>query len=988
MTADVQTHDWAYKRFLEEVPELLRTIEHNLLTLCTEQRNQNLQSILRATHTLKGAASTVGQETIVSVAHNFEDICQCFFPQELTISIEMFSLLLESFDRLRFFITAKLTARAIDENELLQELERLFKQLREKLGPHYRQPNYLNTSKEQNGFDLVQSIFEVGIQQRLEVLAKLLLKPGQTTEIESTLRSELELLVGLADSLELPGFSLIAQTALKALEIRPQQSLTIAKVTLDDLLQGQEQVLGGDRSRGGEPSPALLNLAQASLETTSSQMPSENIWEELDQMLEEFSKNPSEPTQEKEILALSDLSEVPSSNAAQSELTYSLKKVWEDDTLLPSELHQEQPSARPPEPIVESAPSQTVRVKLEELGHIDRTVDEIQLQHNRQLSENETLQIVVQSLLKSQHQHQQTIDSLCRWVQKLQQNPASYNEGELERELRSLAQKAFSETQTLQTAVESLEQSAKSHQQGTHKQQHLVSTLQDNLIDTRMVPLAEVLNRFTQTVRQLEIVHLKPVNLKLEGTNILVESAIAEKLYSPLLHLIRNAFDHGIEPTEVRTEQGKPEVGQLEIHAYQQGWQTVIEVKDDGQGLDFDRIKDRAVALNLFTREAASRLSIQQLSDLLFEPGFSTSSEINELSGRGIGLEAVKTEIEALGGTCTVRSQPYQGTTFSLQFPMTLTIVKLTSVKVGKIIYALLSDTIEKILLPDASKIAFSQGKKFLSYSRNSEKLLVPIYKLSELITYHSSLAKATSLETEQQTNAHSYVILLRSGLKLLGLEVEQVFGEQKTAIKPLGNAIASPSYIYGCSILDRNRLALVIDGVALIREAQVSKQNQQAVALQGLQTSSGRTLPPQKFPALAPQGQSNRPALMSLPRTILLVDDSIGQRQQTALTLQKAGYRVLQAKNGLDAIEQLQVNPQNIHLVVCDIEMPHLNGFGFLSYCRHREEWANLPVVMLANRGGKQHRKIALGLGANAYFIRPYIESDFLSAIANTIKN
>jgi chemotaxis protein histidine kinase CheA len=734
MTDNSEVRDRAYQKFLEEAPELLGTIEQNLFTLCAEPRDRHVRNIMRAAHTLKGAAAAVGLSAIVSVTHAFEEVVQCLYYPDLAIDLELFSCLLEAFDRLRCLVTAKKNQTNINKNQFLTETKRLFAQLQAKLGVYWDRQERLPVA--QPGFDLVQAIFEVGIKKRLEALETLLANFSDVTEISNYLRLELEVFIGLADSLNLPGFSAIAKTSLTALEIRPEEALKLAHVTWENLKQGYAQVLAGDREWGGEPSEALLALAKGRNDPSETQ--------------------PAEPSQ------------------------------------LP-----------------------TVRVNLENLKQLDRTVGELQIHHNYRSAEDERLQALLREAIAS-HQHQQTIERLHKRVATLSSSQPNSQNVSTYAELNLLTQKALAEMKHWQTTTESLAQMATNLHQVTQKQQRLLSDVQKNFLETLMLPVGEVLHRFPQTVKQLASVHLKPVQLKLDGTNVLVDRAIAEKLYALLLHLIRNAFDHGIETTKVRCQQGKPAIGQLEIRVEQQGWQTVIEVTDDGQGLDFDRIRDRAVDLNWYTPETANRLSRQQLSDLLFESGFSTCSTINELSGRGIGLETVKAEVEALNGTCSVRSEPYRGTTFSLRFPITLTIVKLTVVLAGERLYALLSDTIEKIFLLDNSPITLLRGKKVFSYSLDKDNFPIPVHNLSELIAYRSPLLRPLRQE-DRQTNVSGYLLVLRDGEKRFALEVEGLLGEQKTAIKPLGSAIAPPSYVYGCSLLGQNRLALIIDAVVLV---------------------------------------------------------------------------------------------------------------------------------------------------------------------------
>jgi chemotaxis protein histidine kinase CheA/ActR/RegA family two-component response regulator len=1071
----------AYRYFLEEAPELLKIIEQDLLTLCREPKKRRVHSVMRATHTLKSAASTVGLQTIVSVSHDLEDIVQCFYHPDLKVGVGLFSQLIDGFDRLRHLVTAKVTHTMLDEQKALQEANQLFEQVRNKLGYYYEHKDNFPISNRQE-FDLVQAIFEVGVKKRLDQITEFLDSGERGESLVASLRSELEVLSGLAESLKLPGFGAIAQTSLTAIDLHPDKILIIARLTLEDLKQGHKQVLAGDRTRGGEPSLALQQLSQVE-ETfaNSSDWLLDNFWEDVARsMSSETNKSlddlsPSSTTADS--IDNQWVLEKPNTNGTQSNLdafetalltqdtledsSASEQSNWDNiteelatmleaspgenqsqtlediDSVLQSlilgeksnepqaiaklESHlesnlennleieaSETPAFDPADESITSvafsespAIASTVRVKLDELKRLEKKAGEMQVQQNRHVSENERLQSLVTELLNSHKEHQQTIARLLGWIEKLslaspqesRNKPVAAFSSQINPrdELKLLSQKAIAETADLQVAIESLSQTAKSSQQAEQKQQYLLSALQDDLMETRMVPISEVFDRFIETIRQLEIVHLKPINLKLSGAHVLVEAAIAEKLYVPLLHLVRNAFDHGIEPADVRSAQQKPPVGQIELRAYQQGWETIIEVKDDGQGLDFERIRDRAIALNLCATETAHLLSRQQLSDLLFEPGFSTASKISALSGRGIGLETVKAEVEALQGTCTVHSEPYKGTIFSLKFPLDLTVVGLTIVRAKGMLYAVLSDTIEKIIIPSADRVQVLGGKKVVSYKSDTGTTLVCAYSLSESLSYQSPITrclqelnaqtpKATS-NTSVLSLASDYLLVLRQGENLIGLEVEQILGEQKTIIKPLDRRMQLPKYIYGCSVLADNSLALVIDGALLVKQIQ-------ALAKPAMQPTLAYNFG--ELPALPSQPQlpsvaliSQKPnAIATCPATILLVDDSIGQRQNTALMLRKAGYQVLQARNGLDAIEQMQMTNEKIRAIVCDVEMPHINGFEFLSYCRHKSEWAKLPTIVLSDRGGKQYRKIALGLGAAAYFTRPYIESDFLAAL------
>jgi two-component system, chemotaxis family, sensor histidine kinase and response regulator PixL len=241
-------------------------------------------------------------------------------------------------------------------------------------------------------------------------------------------------------------------------------------------------------------------------------------------------------------------------------------------------------------------------------------------------------------------------------------------------------------------------------------------------------------------LQQLVEAHSKQVDLQIRGAKVLVDKAIAEKLYDPLLHLVRNAFDHGIESAQVRRQQGKSEIGQIKINAYQQGNRTIIEVKDDGQGLNLQKICRRGFEMKLLPSAQPDQFTQDELLDLLFHPGFSTADAVTDLSGRGIGLDVVRNQLRSLDGNITVHSEPRQGTTFSLQLPLTLMTARLLVCQMGHAVYAFLSDEIEKILIPQASQIETMGGQSIFHWRQGEIEHPVPIYRLSDLVRYSTSL--------------------------------------------------------------------------------------------------------------------------------------------------------------------------------------------------------------------------------------------------------
>lgn len=536
----------------------------------------------------------------------------------------------------------------------------------------------------------------------------------------------------------------------------------------------------------------------------------------------------------------------------------------------------------------------------------------------------------------------------------------------------------------LEESVDDIVLFARSSDRAIEEQRQMLTNLRDELMWARMLPLGEVLNRFPRVLRDLSNTYHKPVKLKLGGTGVLVDKAALEKLYDPLLHLLRNAFDHGIEPPDLRRNQGKNEEGQIEIRAYHQGNQTLIEIKDDGRGLNLEKIVEKALTVGLATPEQLSGMSEDRIAELIFEPGFSTAAEVSELSGRGVGLDVVRSQLKAVKGNVSVTFKPGQGTTFILRLPLTMTISKLLVCLVNQEQYgsqtaiALPSDSVEEIIIPQSEQLKKSSGHRFLHWQNQ----IIPIYRLSELLTYNCALPERESSKSLSSVPTPEDwalpLLLIRRGQQLYALEVNRLVSEQELVIKPFGRAMASPVYNYGCTILGDGTLIPVINGATLLNQFLEPETIGSKKAVRGTPTPANAT-------NLSTSG-SQEPPVSTSSTTVLVVDDSATLRRTLALTLQKTGYRVLQARDGREALEQLQQSP-GVNLVICDVEMPNMNGFEFLGQRRRDPALTKIPVAMLTSRSSDKHRQLATHLGASAYFTKPFIEQQFLKEIDSLIK-
>ncbi|MEH2314262.1 MAG: response regulator [Nostoc sp.] len=1188
MITDKEIREQGYIYFLAEAPELVQIIEQELFSLSEGYSTAKIHNLMRATHTIKGGAANVGLEVIKMIAHFLEDVFKALYNPKVVIDAELQTLLLQAYECLSIALNTELIGSTVNDEELLHRASSVFAQLQEKLGDAFGAESHIPTSEEL-GFDIVQSVFEVGVEQRLNSIAQAVNNPPNNDDFIEFLHSQAEVFLGLAESLNLPGLGEISQTILSALQANPAQVQQIAEIALADLQQAQQFVLEGDRTSGGETSPALRKLTtvtnnELSRElqnnssagalilseeqfyqflTTSDNNKNESVkpttakfylkviryifgwfnhqmeipeselsltllvptlerksllkyienWlksfldfvkdgedskslsiyrygiiliilfavvkfqysvnkadsyisvikivqNRINTLAQQYKKYPPVTSKEKNwldspklqiLLVIKEISKSQSSQTtenlleaiwgeeASQNLAAEIVTIQTDDSSekLDSLTVTEQVVIDVSETAIELIPDlatqinketedksqylQTknfrqpsfIRVDTERLQHLNYLAGELLISQKRRSLQDEQVKEIIEQLIQQLTRHQTTLNELRDLPLQIQnitsQQTQSFAvkfdslEMDVYTEFHMTLHEAIEETLQLQETTESLDLLVTQAAQISDKQENLTLNIIDSLVEARMSPLGNILNRFPHMVNKLGNVHAKLVELKLTGTEVLVDKAIAEKLYDPLLHLVRNAFDHGIEAPQVRREFGKPEQGLIEICAYHQGSQTVIEVRDDGQGLNLDRIRRKAsefyaIQTEEKTRTYASNLAEPELLDLIFSPGFSTANKLSEISGRGMGLDIVRTQMHALNGSISVQFIPDQGTIFILKIPFSMTTEKLMLVQAKGIVYALTLDSIEKILIPSDQQIKEIEGKKVLHWNTDNDETMVSLRQLSKLIDYNGSfLNSATPYNTSNTPDANiakNPVLLLRRNQGTFALEVDQIIGEQELVIRPLGNAIAPPKYIYGCSSLANGNLILVIDASLLVKSSDqqttldiralpiASSSNKKALPISGHSFSSTPLLAAStSTTSIETQPSYSQEPDNKSPKVVLVVDDAISLRQTLSLTLQKSGYQVIQAQNGVEALEKLQLHPE-IQVVVSDLEMPRMNGFELLSNFRQSPNLAKIPVVILTSRSAEKHRQLAQELGAKAYLTKPYLEHEFLSTI------
>jgi chemotaxis family two-component system sensor histidine kinase/response regulator PixL len=615
-----------------------------------------------------------------------------------------------------------------------------------------------------------------------------------------------------------------------------------------------------------------------------------------------------------------------------------------------------------------------VRVDVHRLDQLNNLVGELATQDNSLLLQNQKAQDSIDLLERSREKFRKLSVDLQTRARFISQQKQSNSRTALEvNALSNSVQETLEELDQIRASIYDMKLLNLQNQQIIKKRQQTLHKVQKNLTETRMVPVESLLNRFPRMVRDLSVRTQKSIQLELTGEKTLVDKAILEKLYDPLVHLVRNAFDHGIELPEVRLKQGKSPEGKIEIKAYHQGNYTYIEVIDDGQGIDVNKIRNKAVAKQLISVQDAARLSQKQLYDLLFYPGFSTTEKVSELSGRGVGLEAVRRQVEALKGTITIQSQPAKGTQFTLRLPWTLTITKLLVFRIKNSLFSIPMDALAGIVSVLETDIKNDEDAP-ITTDEKSQKIYdwygqkVPLVQ-SVLLEYHHPSAAILSFPQSSETTHPSLpvkssnkvmLLLISQGLETVALKIDQILMEQNLTIKPFDKILAAPPFCYGCTILGDGRLVPVVDSPELLEHWRQQQQSH-------LNTLTLKSDQPKRI-------SHSNPA-------ILVIDDSLTTRASLSSTLQKAGYEVVQAKQGREGLTQLQRHSQ-IQVVICDLEMPEMNGFEFLTHCRREYSQAELPVIILTSRNNDRHRQLAKQLGSNQYLTKPWKEQELIQTL------
>ncbi|MFL2795987.1 MAG: chemotaxis protein CheW [Paracoccaceae bacterium] len=465
----------------------------------------------------------------------------------------------------------------------------------------------------------------------------------------------------------------------------------------------------------------------------------------------------------------------------------------------------------------------------------------------------------------------------------------------------------------------------------------LSSRLQSGAMNFRMLPISNLFNRFPAQVRDIARQIGKKVELKIQGGETELDKILINQLADPLLHLIRNSIDHGIETDQQRAAKNKTEIGQINLSAYYLGSNAIIEIEDDGKGIDSNIIAAKAVEKNLLSTERAAELSEKEIFDLIFEPGFSSAEQVTELSGRGVGMDVVKTSINQMQGSIKVESKVDQGTKITLRLPLTLAVVGILLVSENKYEFAFPILNVEEIINVNL-KTDIKDINDTLVFNFRGE--LVPTRLLSDFLGYPKN----------PKYEENKFLLILNDGENKIGVIVDEVQGQQNVLLKQLGNLIESAPFVIGCTILSNSKLVLILNVLELTQYNPEKETSSLAEEVQELDTEEHKR---------------------SL-RKILVVDDSKMQRKRICEFLQIQGYNTEEAGDGFEALKAAEYTNFNAFFV--DIQMPLMDGYELIENLRKSSSYKNTPIFVIS--GGHVNKESILtrleDLDVSKFFEKP----------------
>ena len=960
--------------FLEEADELLVGIDADLSTWAADYQNVGaLKNLMRYLHTLKGGSNMIQARHIGLIAHELETIYEKLINQQIQVTPQLIALIRlvqdDIADRIQTIRDQQIDYPSTHVVQLLQQADHSADLV---VSEPATEITALSEQDESSGLEVLQLV-EEEVSEEPSLAADELSGNDIEEQVEDT--SSLQTVENAGQSLEEDIRSLVEQTFLEEAEELLEQAQGLLKQWFEQrgnrslLLQLQRNahsLKGGARMVEMDAIAIIAYHLENAFEQFGVHHFSSNVYDNLlntalawlnDAIFKRQYANFDGLKQSLEKMEFVDVAaQLPQKFSATDIFTpeYTMEFVQGDGTEPPSMLgewetteriEQNNEMIRVSADVIEkmidlSGENAINRSRIEmDLGQLGGTLTEMELTIKRLADQLRRMDGELESQIIARHGGE---NSRYADFDPLEMDQYS----SLNQLSKSLAESASDLVDFKTTLSEKIRDT-----EGLLLQQSRIQAeIQESLMRTRLVPFSRLLPRLQRIVRQTASTLNRPTELVVNNTEGELDRSILERLVAPFEHMLRNAIDHGIEDREQRLQAKKPETGHIVLDIGRQGTDIVVTFSDDGKGIDVNRIKDKAIQTGLMTTD--QKLDQEEVLQFIFHPGFSTAAQVTQISGRGVGLDVVQSDIKALGGHVSVSSVLGKGTTFTIRVPTTVAVSDALMVKAGDQQFAFPLAQIDRIvrISPMALEQYFDSQEDYFKIDQERYRLRY----LSEFVA-GQPIPRLNGV-------VHSLPVLLIKGAQgqTTALLVDQLIGSRgQIVVKPIGQQFSSIGVIAGATILGDGQVCLILDGQNIARQAQSTARSKQV----------DETYTKQRYDER---------------RLIMIVDDSVTVRKVTSRLLERQGYDVVTAKDGVDAIEQLDtVKPD---LMLLDIEMPRMDGFEVTNLVRHHEIHRDLPIIMITSRTGEKHRERALSLGVNQYMGKPFQEETLLENIESLL--
>ena len=1013
--------------FLDEAEEYFDRMESSSLGLAdTIVDAQKVDLVLRSAHSIKGGAAMMGFNTLSRVAHRLEDFLKVLRVRYAasSVDVEVETALLQSVDLLRYIASQNRQGQDVTESAISDRTQPLFDTLKQHLG-ELEEADENALLAEDEDIDPAVLIFEEGVDGVLDRFESQLSELG-IAELAQELTATTQELIGFGMMADLDSFTQLCESIQQqAANLASAELLTLAEQALKTWRRSHALVMRGSTDKlpsGLEVDFTSQDSITATIESSGELVADSSAFDPLETPLEleglqsafelDSTENDAfDPLETSlELEGLQSAFDLP----AESLELENLQSAFDLDTTeekaidtvaldelqsaFAAELTEATPVQSQPQelPTVASTPTPStnldkmVRVPVSQLQQFNTLFEQLVLNRNSINLQLQQFQGIVRLMGQRIAQMEHSNTQLKQWYDRASlegflnesepvllqdssnnriatanaaeptlkiDNSDRFDSLEMDRytDIHLICQEQIETIVQLQEVATDIRLGIQEIDASVRNLNYTTKSMQGNVTRTQMLPFSEAVKRFPRVIRDLNLQHNKQVELTITGQTTLLDRSVIEALGDPLMHLLRNSFDHGIEDPETRIAAGKPPKGAIAIHATTQGTYSIITLTDDGGGISLDKIRDRAMQMG-FSRDEVAQIPEAELLDFIFEPGFSTAQKVTELSGRGVGMDVVRTNLREVKGNVRVATEPGKGTTFTLKIPFTLSILKVAIIEQAGIIFAIPANSIRELITLTPELVNTSEDTKYLAWNQTE----IPLVEIEKTLVYRRP-HNATEL-TGNPAIDRTMALVVGDGKKFSALQISRFWHEQESTVRSIDSPVPLPPGVVSSVIFGDGKVIPLVDPQLLIEHC--------------LSNSASSEIDNN----LLEIGDRARET------TILVVDDSINVRRYLSLTLEKAGYRVEQAKDGREAVDKL-LGGLEVDGVICDIEMPRLDGYGVLEEIKERSQFADLPIAMLTSRSNEKHRKVAMNLGASAYFSKPYNEQELLAELARLVE-